>query len=100
MKYINSKTLSKKLDNRSKSSVYRDMQNGFPKPIVLGKTNLWDEDAVDAYLQGLASIPYRPKPVAVPKEGKRRGRKPKSSGNGGEAHLSNSVSTQVTGCDL
>lgn len=76
MNLITFKTLSKKLGDRSKSSVCRDMAKGFPKPaIVLGKTNLWDEDAVDLYLQELAAIPYAPKPIAVPGEGKRRGRK-------------------------
>ena len=79
MNLINFKTLSKKLGNRSKSSIYRDMLNGLlPKPlVVLGKTNLWDDDAVDLALLQLAQIQYAPAPVAVPKDGKCRGRKPK-----------------------
>jgi predicted DNA-binding transcriptional regulator AlpA len=75
MHLINFKTLAKKLGNRSRSSVYRDMLKGFPKPIVLGNTNLWSVDAVDQYLQELAEVPYQPQPVAVPKDGNRRGRK-------------------------
>ncbi len=55
------------------------MIKGFPKPIVLGKTNLWSEAAVDKYLMELAEIPYTPEPIAVPGAGKSRGRKKKQT---------------------
>lgn len=81
MNLANFKKLSKKLGDRSRSSINRDMLlRGLPKPVItLGKTVLWDEDAVDRWLEQLANIPYVPTPVAVPKPGKRRGRKPKKN---------------------
>ena len=84
MNYITFKTLSKKLGNRSKSSIFRDMIKGFPRPIVLNGTNLWSVDAVDQYLQELAEVPYQPKPVAVPRAGKSRGRKKQQIGGSHE----------------
>jgi len=80
MNLIKFKKLSIKLDNRSRASVQRDMElRGLPKPVItLGKTVYWDEDAVDSWLEQLATIPYSPNPVAMPKPGKRRGRKRKT----------------------
>ncbi len=76
MKLLNFSGLKEKRGNRSRSATYRDMKNlGFPLPIKIGGSIYWDEDAVDRWTQLQAEIPYIPKSVAVPKEGKRRGRK-------------------------
>lgn len=76
MKLLNFSGLKEKRGNRSRSSTYRDMENlGFPLPIRIGGSNYWDEEAVDRWTQLQAEIPYVPQPVAVPGEGKRRGRK-------------------------
>ena len=49
---------------------------GFPKPIQIGSNSvIWDEDAVDAWIEQQAMTGYSPKLVAP---GSRRGRKPKT----------------------
>lgn len=81
MNFISFKNLSKKLGDRSRSSIHRDMKTkGFPKPLSFGGSVVWDEASVDRWLQELSEVPYIPKPVAVPKPGNRRGRKPKNAG--------------------
>lgn len=63
-KRINFKALSEKLGGRSRSSVCRDIKNkGFPAPITLGRSVMWDEEEVENYLSQLAELPYDPKPV-------------------------------------
>ena len=63
---------------RSRSSTYRDIKyRGFPSPISFCGSIFWDEALVDAWLEQLAATPYIPTPVAMPKPGKRRGRKSK-----------------------
>lgn len=70
--YLSFTTLSKKLANRSRSSIHRDMRDrGFPKPIQLGHSVIWDEEAVDAWIEQQAMAGYTPKVVAP---GSRRGR--------------------------
>ena len=54
MKYITLKELSEKLGNRSRSSIYLDIQAGrLPKPVKLGGRNLFIVDEVDARLSAL-----------------------------------------------
>jgi predicted DNA-binding transcriptional regulator AlpA len=68
-----------KLAGRSRSSVGRDILfRGFPAPIKIGGSIFFDVDAVERWIQQQAEIPYAPTPVAIPKEGKRRGRKCKN----------------------
>jgi prophage regulatory protein len=50
-KYITFRTLQDKLDNRGRSSIYRDIALGrIPRPIKIGHLNYWDDEAVDATL--------------------------------------------------
>lgn len=72
--------LSLKLGGRSRASIQRDMRDrGFPLPINLAPNSVvWDEGAVDAWIEEMAKVKYQPVPVAVPKPGNRRGRKPKN----------------------
>ncbi len=79
MKVIKFKELSKKLGGRGRNAIKRDMEKrGFPKPMKIGRSTVWDEDAVDRWLQEQAEKPYLPEPVAVPAPGKRRGRRKKA----------------------
>ena len=74
MKLLNTKRLEDKCP-RSSSSRYRDIKyRGFPPPIKIGGSNFWDDESVDQWLLQQAAIPYNPQPVAVPRQGKRRGR--------------------------
>ena len=44
--------LQAKLANRSRSSIYRDLeQDGLPKPVKLGSRLYWTEDAIDAAIE-------------------------------------------------
>ena len=75
MNLINFKRLYEKRP-RGRSSTYRDIKyRGFPPPITIGGSIYWDEELVDRWLHQQAEIPYMPTPVAVPKPGKRRGRR-------------------------
>jgi prophage regulatory protein len=48
MKYLNLNQLSEKMGGRSRSSVYRDVENGtLPKPLKIGSRLYWIESAVD-----------------------------------------------------
>ena len=81
-RFLKFPTLSEKLGGRSRPSIQRDMRDrGFPKPINLGaNSTVWDEEAVDNWMRELAEAPYIPKPVAIPKPGNKRGRKPQYKG--------------------
>lgn len=81
-KFLKFPALSEKLGGRSRASIHRDMRDrGFPKPINLGANSVvWDEEAVDAWLDGLAQTQYEPVPVC---QGSRRGRKPRTARTGG-----------------
>ncbi|WP_323765889.1 helix-turn-helix transcriptional regulator [Marinovum sp.] len=49
MRYLNFQDLQSKLGNRSRSSVYRDIDAGrLPKPIKFGARLYWVEADVDA----------------------------------------------------
>jgi len=75
-KWLNIKQLSKKVGDRGRNSIYRDVERGFlPKPLQMGSRGrvLWDEDEVDAYLLNMASQTFEKKQI-VCGEGKKRGR--------------------------
>ena len=47
--YLSFNQLQAKLGNRSRSSIYRDLDEGrLPKPVKLGARLYWPEDAIDA----------------------------------------------------
>lgn len=49
MTYLNLQQLSEKLGNRSRSSIYRDVELGrLPKPMKLGARLYWREADIDA----------------------------------------------------
>lgn len=75
--YLRFPALSQKLGGRSRASIQRDMENrGFPKPINLGgNTVVWDEEAVEAWVEKIAEAGYTPISVAP---GVRKGRKPRT----------------------
>jgi predicted DNA-binding transcriptional regulator AlpA len=55
MTYITFNQLQSKLGNRSRSSVYRDLEAGrLPRPVKLGSRLYWREDEIDAALAALA----------------------------------------------
>ena len=55
MNYLSLKSVQKKLDDRSRSSIYRDVEKGrLPKPIKLGCRLYWIEAEIDAALTSLA----------------------------------------------
>lgn len=45
--------VSEKLGGRSRSSLWRDVKNGFPAPVKIGRSIRWPEDAVDAHIAAL-----------------------------------------------
>ena len=48
MKYLNLNQLSEKMGGRSRSSLYRDVEEGrIPAPIKIGSRLYWVESAVD-----------------------------------------------------
>lgn len=48
MKYLNLNQLSEKLGGRSRSSLYRDVDNGrIPEPVRIGSRLYWVESQVD-----------------------------------------------------
>ena len=54
--YIAFNQLQSKLGNRSRSSVYRDIESGrLPKPIKFGARLYWIEEDVDAAIQQAAA---------------------------------------------
>ena len=57
MKLLSFSGMSKKLDDRSRSSIYRDVERGdLPKPIKIGRSVFWIEEQIDQYLQSLCEI--------------------------------------------
>ncbi|PHQ93745.1 MAG: transcriptional regulator [Marinosulfonomonas sp.] len=53
-RYITLDQLSKKLGGRSRSSIYRDLENGhIPNPIRIGGRLYWCEDEVDDFMKTL-----------------------------------------------
>lgn len=78
-RYLKFSAVSSKLGGRSRASIHRDMRDrGFPKPINLGPNSVvWDEEAVDAWIDELAKQPYEPVSVAP---GAKRGRPRKTEG--------------------
>lgn len=80
MNALNFSALSNKLGGRSRSSIFRDIkQRGFPPPFTIGRSAVWDEKAIEEWLEIRANIPYAPQQVAVPSPGKRRGRRSKNA---------------------
>lgn len=59
-RYLKFPALSEKLGGRSRASVHRDMRDrGFPQPINLGANSVvWDEGAVDSWMDALAQKQY------------------------------------------
>ncbi len=54
MTYLSFSQLQAKLGNRSRSSVYRDLEAGrLPPPVKLGARLYWSEDAIDAAIADL-----------------------------------------------
>lgn len=52
MKYLNFAELQQKLGNRSRSSLYRDIDaNRIPQPIRLGGRLYWKEEDIDAAMK-------------------------------------------------
>ena len=51
MKYITTSRLQAKLDNRGRSSIYRDIEAGrLPPPKKLGGRLYWNEEQIDALM--------------------------------------------------
>jgi len=51
-KYLTLDALSAKLAGRSRSSIYRDVENGnLPDPIRIGARLYWIEEEVDVFLE-------------------------------------------------
>lgn len=56
MKYLNLSQLSEKLGNRSRSSIYRDIEYGrLPQPIHIGGRIYWPESQIDDWLLKLSN---------------------------------------------
>lgn len=50
--YLSFSQLQAKLGNRSRSSIYRDLEEGrLPKPVKLGARLYWNEANIDAALE-------------------------------------------------
>lgn len=87
-RYLKFPALSAKLGGRSRASIHRDMRDrGFPKPINIGPNSVvWDEEAVDSWIEQLKQSEYVPVQVAP---GIKKGRRPKSpQDKGGDNHAS------------
>jgi predicted DNA-binding transcriptional regulator AlpA len=55
MNYLTFRDLQKKLGNRGRSTIYRDVELGrLPKPIKIGSRLYWNETDIDAKLAELA----------------------------------------------
>lgn len=55
MRYLNFNELQSKLGNRSRSSIYRDLERGrLPRPIKIGSRLYWPEQDIDAAIAALA----------------------------------------------
>jgi predicted DNA-binding transcriptional regulator AlpA len=83
MKLIKFEKVSEICGGLCKSTIYRHMEKrGFPKPRQIGGRVLWVEEEVGEWLLEQVNRPYEPQPVAIPKQGKRRGRHAKKDSNG------------------
>ena len=57
MRYLSLAGLQEKLDGRSRSSLYRDVELGrLPKPLKIGSRLYWPEADIDAAIKKLAEI--------------------------------------------
>ncbi len=55
MRYLNFSDLQAKLGNRSRSSIYRDLELGrLPRPIKIGARLYWAEADIDAAITALS----------------------------------------------
>ena len=55
MRYLNFNDLQSKLGNRSRSSIYRDLECGrLPRPIKIGSRLYWPEQEIEAAIAALA----------------------------------------------
>lgn len=55
MRYIGFKTVQEKLDNRSRSSIYRDIEAGrLPPGFKIGARRYWNEHELDDAITALA----------------------------------------------
>ena len=55
MTYLSFTQLQAKLGNRSRSSIYRDLEAGrLPQPVKLGARLYWSQDAIDAAIADLS----------------------------------------------
>ena len=53
-RYITFDQLSEKLGGRSRSSIYRDLENGrLPNPVRVGSRLYWCEEEVEEFLRAL-----------------------------------------------
>lgn len=54
MRLITFEELREKLANRSRASIYRDIEHGrIPKPIKLGRSVYWEENQITKHLENL-----------------------------------------------
>ena len=59
MKYLTFRQLQEKLGNRSRSSIYRDLEEGrLPNPRKLGGRLYWVEDQIDALMMEVGDDAY------------------------------------------
>lgn len=62
MQYITLSQLCERLGNRSRASIYRDLEAGrLPKPLKLGGRLYWDEARLSATLSAMADHANQPK---------------------------------------
>ena len=54
MRLINFNELREKLANRSRASIYRDIERGqIPKPLKIGRSVYWEETQITKHLENL-----------------------------------------------
>ncbi|MCK0101980.1 AlpA family phage regulatory protein [Pseudohalocynthiibacter sp. F2068] len=54
MKYLNFNQLGEKLGNRSRSSIYRDLEHGrLPRPLRIGGRLYWPEQQIEEWISKL-----------------------------------------------
>jgi len=62
MTYLTFSQLRKKLGNRGRTAIYRDMENErLPRSILLGGRNYWIEEEIDEAMAKLAKCSENPK---------------------------------------
>lgn len=79
-RWISFPRVSVKTGDKSRSTISRYIKTlGFPEPIQIGPNSVvWDEEAVDAWIEQRAKVGYTPKIVAP---GARKGRRKKALDN-------------------